>query len=222
MPSSRWNHIPLVLSVVKQLKPASILDVGVGFGKWGHLFREYLDIVPSERDPDRYYRENWKITIDGIEGYAPYITPAHEFFYNNIFIGDMREMLNRLGCYDVIFLGDVIEHVEKSDGVKFLTNCIAHSSKAVIVTTPARWVEQGAVCNNELEVHRSIWTQDDFAAVGPCQTIETDNKILVAIFVKNGVPTPRLSPIVPRGRARIYWRIMRHFSSFRSARQLLN
>ena len=217
MPSSRWNHIPLVLSVVKQLKPASILDVGVGFGKWGHLFREYLDIVPSERDPDRYYRENWKITIDGIEGYAPYITPAHEFFYNNIFIGDMREMLNRLGCYDVIFLGDVIEHVEKSDGVKFLTNCIAHSSKAVVVTTPARWVEQGAICNNELEIHRSLWTPDDFAAVGPCKTVETENAILVSVFTKDGVKMPYFDSHSPRVRKRIYQRIARRLLSLRWA-----
>ena len=49
MPSSRPNTIPTVIHIVKQLRPSSILDVGVGFGKWGHLFREYTDIVAARR-----------------------------------------------------------------------------------------------------------------------------------------------------------------------------
>ncbi len=54
MPSSRPNTIPTVIHLVRQLKPKSILDVGVGFGKWGHLFREYTDINEAENDPARY------------------------------------------------------------------------------------------------------------------------------------------------------------------------
>ena len=50
MPSSRPNTIPTVIHLVRQIKPKSILDVGVGFGKWGHLFREYTDINEAEHD----------------------------------------------------------------------------------------------------------------------------------------------------------------------------
>ncbi len=42
MPSSRPNIIPIVIHLIRQLKPRSILDVGVGFGKWGHLFRRIM------------------------------------------------------------------------------------------------------------------------------------------------------------------------------------
>ena len=69
MPSSRPNTIPTVVHLLRQLKPQSILDVGVGFGKWGHLFREYTDIIEAEHDPARYQRKNWRIRIDGIEGH---------------------------------------------------------------------------------------------------------------------------------------------------------
>jgi len=45
------QHHPTVIHLIRQLKPISILDVGVGFGKWGHLFREYTDINEAENDP---------------------------------------------------------------------------------------------------------------------------------------------------------------------------
>src|SRR5260221_13707337 len=97
MPSSRPNTIPIVINLVRQLEPQSILDVGVGFGKWGHLFREYTDILESERDPARYQRHNWQVQIDGIEGHAEYLTEMHRFLYNQIHQGDAFEILPRLG-----------------------------------------------------------------------------------------------------------------------------
>ena len=99
MPSSRPNVIPTVIHLLQQLKPRSILDVGVGFGKWGHLFREYTDIVAAEHDPRRYQREHWHVRIDGIEGHEPYLTPMHRYLYNEIHVGDMREVIHRMGRY---------------------------------------------------------------------------------------------------------------------------
>ena len=84
MPSSRANTIPTVIHLLRQLEPGSILDVGVGFGKWGHLFREYTDILKAEHDPSRYQRANWKVRIDGIEGHAEYLTEMHRFLYNHL------------------------------------------------------------------------------------------------------------------------------------------
>src|SRR5205814_7486601 len=120
MPSSRPNTIPTVIHLVRQLKPQSILDVGVGFGKWGHLFREYTDIVEAERDPGRYERKNWQVKIDGIEGHAGYLTDMHRYLYNEIHLGDACELIKKLTSYDLIFMGDVIEHFEKQTGLQLL------------------------------------------------------------------------------------------------------
>src|SRR5215510_5091009 len=113
MPSSRPNAIPTVVHLLRQLRPNSILDVGIGFGKWGHLFREYTDILEAEHEPARYQREHWRVRIDGIEGYAAYLTPMHQYLYTAIHVGDARSVLPRLDPYDLIFLGDVLEHLEK-------------------------------------------------------------------------------------------------------------
>ena len=112
MPSSRPNAIPTVIHLIRQLNPQSILDVGVGFGKWGHLFREYTDILAAENDPARYRRENWRVRIDGIEGHSAYLTDMHRFLYNELYVGDACELIGGLPKYDIIFAGDIIEHFE--------------------------------------------------------------------------------------------------------------
>src|SRR6266478_5611788 len=131
MPSSRPNPIPTIIHLVRQLKPRSILDVGVGFGKWGHLFREYTDILEAEHDPARYQRAHWNVRIDGIEGYASYITEMHRFLYNEIFVGNALELIRTVPRYDLIFLGDIIEHFEKTDGLQLLGAAREKAVKAV-------------------------------------------------------------------------------------------
>src|SRR5438445_2272431 len=101
MPSSRPNVIPTVIHLVQQLKPGSILDVGIGFGKWGHLFREYTDIREAEYDPARYQKQNWQVRIDGLEGHAAYITPMHRYLYNEIHLGDAALLMKTLPYYDL-------------------------------------------------------------------------------------------------------------------------
>jgi len=67
MPSSAPDHIPAVLKHVMKLQPKRVLDVGVGYGKWGFLLREYL-----ESWNDRVHPEDWEITITGVEVWEPY------------------------------------------------------------------------------------------------------------------------------------------------------
>jgi hypothetical protein len=192
MPSSRWNHIPTVLNVVRQLAPRSILDVGTGFGKWGMLFREYTDIAGSESNPDRYHRPNWEVRIDGVEGFAEYVTPVHEYVYDQIHLGDMREVVPALGNYDVVFLGDVIEHVTKDEGRRLIADCLDRANRAVVLSTPAVDVPQEALCGNELEIHRSHWTAEDFGSLGAAQSVQLENEILLSVFVQPGVPVPQI------------------------------
>jgi hypothetical protein len=193
MPTSFYDHIPLVCSVVAQYAPQSVLDVGVGFGKWGHLFRELVDIFASDSDPARYQRPNWRGRVDGIEGFAPYVTDMHRFLYDQIHVGDMREVIKTLGSYDVVFMGDVIEHVDKESGTALLRDALARANKALIVSTPAYDIEQHDVCGNPLEDHRSFWTPADFRRVDAGVTIRRVGcQILLAIFTKPGVPKPRL------------------------------
>ena len=194
MPSSRPNLIPTVIHIIRQLRPKSILDVGVGFGKWGHLFREYTDILESEHDPARYKRENWQVRIDGIEGFPDYLTEMHRFIYNDIHIGNATEVIGRLPKYDVVFLGDVIEHFTPEDGKQFLREAMDHANQAVLISTPKYETEQDALCGNELERHRSLWSARDFKKFPGTQVKTIDGGTLLAVITKPGVMPPKCTP----------------------------
>ena len=211
MPSSRPNTIPAIIHIVKQLRPASILDVGVGFGKWGHLFREYTDILAAEHDPPRYRRPNWRVKIDGIEGHPAYLTPMHRYLYDTIHVGDAAKLIRKLPSYDLVFLGDIIEHFDKKAGQALLRKCIAKAHKAVLISTPKFQTYQPDLCANELERHRSLWSAEDFAKFKGAITKTIDRDTLLALIPKPGLGTgvktlasvPRRGSIAPSIAARL-------------------
>ena len=209
MPSSRPNTIPAVIHILRRLQPSSILDVGVGFGKWGHLFREYTDILAAEHDPPRYRRRNWRVKIDGIEGHAAYLTPMHRYLYDAIHIGDATKLICKLPSYDFIFLGDIIEHLDKSAGRDLLRDCAVKARKATVVTTPKFETHQSALCGNELERHRSLWSERDFATFNGALTHTIGRDTLLAVIPNpsaaihvNGLITPVRRPKVRPSTAR--------------------
>jgi len=74
MPTSHLYQVIDIMELILFTSPESILDVGVGFGKYGFLSREYLELWDGR---GKYC--DWKIRIDGIEAYKDYITPVHRF-----------------------------------------------------------------------------------------------------------------------------------------------
>jgi SAM-dependent methyltransferase len=197
MPSSRPISIPTVIHLLRQLKPQSILDVGIGFGKWGHLFREYTDILESENDPARYERKNWQIQIDGIEGFPAYVTDMHRFIYNEIHLGNACDLIPKLPSYDLIFLGDIIEHLEKKTGLQLLGQALEKAGKAVIVSTPKDETYQEDLCGNELERHRSLWSARDFKRFPTAHVTTIGGSLLLAMLLKPGIPVPSFRAVRP-------------------------
>lgn len=185
MPSSRADHIPFVLDIVEALNPLSILDIGIGFGKWGYLFREYLDIVPAERQPDRYASKGWQVRIDGIEGFPQYISDIQRAVYSNIYLEQVEALVPRLDQYDVIFMGDVIEHFELDVGRELIKSLLPKSNMAFIATTPSKWVAQDSLIGNNLEIHKSFWPREQFESIGRCRVVDVRNDIRVAIYTHN-------------------------------------
>jgi hypothetical protein len=209
VPSSSPDAIPAVISLLGRIQPASILDVGTGFGKWGLLFREYTDIVNSERDPARYRRENWKVRIEGIEGFPGYITPVHHYVYDQVHLGQVREVLPRLGTYDLIFIGDVIEHLPKEIGRQLILETLAHAQRYLILTTPRFWYNQAAVCGNELEKHLSLWSAQDFKRIAPAEVVVTPGEVLIAIYARPGQKKIRPKINRPMSAAKFFWKSVR-------------
>lgn len=158
MSTSNWQNISYNIDLIKKLDPKSILDIGVGFGRWGILFREFLEVWG-----DNNFKGNWTRIIDGVEIFPEYINSYHDFFYNNIYIEDALDFIKHTkNKYDLINCGDVIEHFKKSDAIEFIQTCL-NKSKYVLINIPVgnNW-EQGPVNNNNNEMHLSVWEVSDF------------------------------------------------------------
>lgn len=170
MPSSIYDNLPVIIKEIMVTKPNSILDIGIGFGKMGHLCREYLEVWNS-----RYKKEDWKLKIDGIEIFKDYVNPATIFYYDDIFIGDATKILPYLDSYDLIIANDVIEHIEKSAAENLLKMIIQKSSKKIIMSIPLgdNWLgANGAYAKiNPAEMHISSWTIEELKSLDNFSTL---------------------------------------------------
>ncbi len=155
MPSSSWKHISKALEKIYDFSPNSVLDIGIGFGKWGFLLREYLDVWQG-----RYNKTEWRIKIDGIEIFEPYILDTHRLLYDTILVGDAREVISKVGCYDLIIIGDVLEHLPKPDALLLIEQAV-QKGKVILVNLPLGVWEQGELFDNPHEKHISTWTIGD-------------------------------------------------------------
>ncbi|MGC4378833.1 glycosyltransferase [Fictibacillus sp. Mic-4] len=153
MPTSWYQAVSQLIDLVVQDNPQSILDVGVGFGKYGVLLREALDI-PHER----YSKEQWQVKIDGVEGFSGYQNPIHSYVYNQMYYGNIVNLIDQLGKYDTILLIDVLEHFQKDEGLRLIASLLEHANKSLIISTPIYPGEQKEYIGNQLEEHKSRWS----------------------------------------------------------------
>jgi hypothetical protein len=156
VPSSSYLPLTIALAHVERLQPTSVLDVGAGFGKWGFLIREQLDFLPG-----RYEKSEWHTRIHGVDAF-PASSPLIDWVYDEFTIGDVLMLSDEaLGRYDLVVVGDVIEHLERSAG-EALIERLRNLNGCIIVNTPRFFFEQEPLLGNEYEIHRSHWRPEDF------------------------------------------------------------
>lgn len=158
MGTSNWQNISYNIELVRKLNPKSVLDVGVGFGRWGILFREFLEIWDNSN-----YDGNWERLIDGVEIFPAYIKDYHRYFYSNIYIENALEYLRKTEkSYDLINFGDVIEHLPKQDGEELIKLAFDKGGHVLInIPIGKHWAQEGTK-DNPHEAHRSVWYNNDF------------------------------------------------------------
>lgn len=168
MPTSRPYHLTWLCSKVIELKPQRILDIGIGFGSKGMLFREYTDVWNGNMFDK-------KAVIDGVEIFPEYITDLQRAIYDNIYIGDILKIVDELEYYDLIYMGDVLEHISRDDGFKLIEK-LKKKSRDLIIVTPLHVGHQGAVYGNENESHVSQWSTLDFDGFN---VVEINNSLVI-------------------------------------------
>lgn len=126
-----------------------IVDVGAGSGTYIRMFKKRNLFKSSE----------WI----GIEAWAPYIEEYNlTNRYNQIINKDLRLVdFSTIGNVDLVFLGDVLEHITKEEAVNFLDS-ISTYSRYAIISIPIVYYPQGEHEGNPYEVHvKDDWSHEE-------------------------------------------------------------
>lgn len=183
MPTSHPDQLNEIVRLIMLADPKMLLDVGVGFGKYGLLAREYLELW----DGRERYRQ-WSRRIDGIEAFGGYLTPVHDFVYNRVYVGDALEVLPALDHhYDLALLIDVLEHFDYEDGRRLLSEC-RRRARNLLVSTPKRVGAQREAFGNPYETHRFEWQRRHLTSFGDAFFVPNAHSINVFL----GEDAPRV------------------------------
>lgn len=144
MPGSIDEGKDETIAWIKKIDPETIMDVGAGMGTYARLIHD--NKILSK--------------IDAIEVWQPYI----DYFklnkmYNNVYSTDARQWFQ--WDYDLVILGDILEHMKKEDAVD-LWERISKTARNAVISIPIVHYPQGHVHGNPYEEHvKDDWTIEE-------------------------------------------------------------
>lgn len=148
MPYSDSCFDKKVLSIVSELKPKTVLDVGPGAGKYAGMIRSVSSKTRIEAvEIDKKYIKKFKLND----------------LYDKVHTSSIQKFVDSHhdSNYDLVIFGDVIEHLKKSEGVDVL-NFFVYRSKHIIIQWPHAYL-QNAWEGHVHESHISVWGKSDFS-----------------------------------------------------------
>jgi len=154
MPIGCYSLVPHVAHRLVTRRPRSVLDLGIGFGNYGAVVRQWLDCGAPP----------WDTYLVGVEAWEAYRNPVWQL-YNLVVVDTIESFLDQqAGQFECVLLMDVLEHFEKERGAAIVDRIkqIVAPGGLFVVGTPAIFCEQDAVHGNAFERHRALWTADDF------------------------------------------------------------
>ena len=127
----------------------SVLDVGCG--------------------PSPILRQMGAPSLTGIEGYEPSFEEATRLnTHDQLVLGNVTELNRHFqpGQFDACVALDVIEHLQKPDGLQLMRNMEGIARKKVVFFTPSGFLPQGHTDKGDLQPHLSGWDPDEMKRAG--------------------------------------------------------
>ena len=167
MPYSSFIFDRSIEEIIRLLKPETFLDLGAGAGKYGELARK---INPS-------------IKLTAVEIEKDYIKQFNLFsIYDEVWNVSATDLINPKyydSTFDVIMIGDIIEHLKKSDGIDLL-NFLIYRCRWIILEFPYHYL-QNSVVGYHSEAHISVWTKNDFISFERTKLYAKDTQRLIVL-----------------------------------------
>jgi hypothetical protein len=149
-----------------------ILDVGAGAGSYAVLAKAVLQVAIQ-------HKADARLSIDAIEAYPPYLeTYQLKEKYDNVFEIDARRWVKETDReYDLIIMGDILEHLPKEDAISLYFAFLSRT-KYLLLSVPCkvrnrRWSygydqQTDEWQDNAYEKHQAEWDYDELLiTLGP-------------------------------------------------------
>lgn len=134
------DRLHLMMTLVKELRPASILDVGCNKGLMGSLFRWRREYAPE-----------LIVGVEWCETSAMYAERVNE--YDKVHVLDAGQPFDLGRKFDLVICTELLEHVPDPQIV--VDNCAKHAAKHAIFSVP----EEHAVLDGVLHVRHVSFSQ---------------------------------------------------------------
>ncbi len=180
-------HNFVMREIPRSTERALILDAGSGLGIWGYL------LMASRGE---------SVRVVGIDSAWPYLRFARQRnVYDGLVHGDLRSLPFKSMTFDYIIAVEVLEHLPKANGWKFLNELARCCKHRIVLTTPNGFRPQ-EVPGAPTETHLSGWTvrelrDSGFAVRGIGSRVvplDYDRLVLSAIFHYLGTPVAQAIP----------------------------
>ena len=192
MPSSRIDLIQPIMSAITNRHQShsrieSVLEVGVGWGKYGVLLREYLS-MQDIMEEDNF----WGLRLDCVEVCPQYLRGFKSSLYTHMYPVDIREFCKDIvtwagiWTWDLVLLIEILEHMPKEDG-HFVIKTLLEYARWIVISTPRRLVRQPVELYHEQEQHVSLWSIEDFEQYSIDEIlVDGDQRGTLALILKGG------------------------------------
>lgn len=137
LPFTYWHMV--WTSIDKQTR--SILDIGCADG----------DMMGFISNRKRFYSV-------GVDIYRPYLREGKKAkTHNENILCDARKLPFKDESFDVVLFLEVLEHLEKEEGLKVIQDVERIARRQVIISTPVAFAKQKVYGENPHQEHRSFW-----------------------------------------------------------------
>jgi SAM-dependent methyltransferase len=103
----------------------------------------------------------------GLDIFEPHVRASNRRgIYQGVICGDVRALPIKDKQFDLVILLEVLEHLDKEDGQKALSELERVSREAILLTTPIGKCPHHDYYGNPYEEHRSVWSLEELKASG--------------------------------------------------------
>jgi len=131
------------------------------------MARIILDIGCGKGEPMKFIDRDKRFYAIGLDIFKPYLLTAKQSrTHDDYVLCDVRKLPIRRKSVDVALCSEVLEHLDRAEGIELMKVMEEAARKQVIITTPVGQYEQQAYEDNPFQEHRHSWNSRELERLG--------------------------------------------------------